>query len=146
MTVYSIRVSVTLRYNTGIIAGLSRPLIEDYWFSGASSSFQASMTGVLVSSILIGAWMGSMIGVTISQCIGRRLSFVMIGCICTTACLALGFIESFVGVVLIRAALGVSVGMTATVCPLYNAECTSMQRRSVVGTTYQVRRLSAHQS
>lgn len=129
-------------YNTGIIAGLSRPLIEGHWFSGSSSDFQASMTGVLVSSILIGAWIGSMISVTISQRIGRKLSFVLIGLICAASCLALGFIESFIGVVLIRAALGVSVGMTATVCPLYNAECTPVERRGMVGTTYQVRNVN----
>lgn len=126
-------------YNTGIIAGLSGPLIKAQWFSESASNFQASMTGVLVSSVLVGGWVGSMIGVPLTQRVGRKMAFVITGLICVAACLALGFVESFIAVVLIRAALGVSVGMTATVCPLYNAECTAVERRGAVGTTYQVR-------
>ena len=126
-------------YNTGIIAGLSGPLIDRLFFPDSTNSFRASMTGILVSSILIGGFIGTMLSLPLTNRFGRKISFIVCGSICVAACVGLAFIDSFVGVVLLRTLLGVSVGMTTTVCPLYSAECSPISKRGAVGTVYQVR-------
>jgi SP family sugar:H+ symporter-like MFS transporter len=126
-------------YNTAIIAGLSGPLIEHVYFPSSSLSFQASMTGVLVSCILVGAFIGTMISLPLTNRWGRKISLIVCGLICCGACIGMGFVENFIGLVLLRTVLGLSVGMTTTVCPLYSAECSPVNKRGAVGTVYQVR-------
>lgn len=125
-------------FNSAIIAGLSEPLIHDVFFASSSSGFQASMMGLLTASILIGAFIGTITSLPFSNRYGRRVSLMVCGVIAVAACVGLAFVPTFAGLVAVRALLGVSVGMTTTICPLYTAECAPVSKRGMAGTAYQV--------
>jgi len=126
-------------YNTAIIAGLSTPLIDHQFFSDRSPSSRASFNGLLTASILIGGLIGTALSVPLSNRVGRKISFIVCGCICVIGAVGMGVLgQAFAALVALRALLGVSVGMTATLCPLYNAEVSPVEKRGMVGTVYQI--------
>ena len=126
-------------YTTAIIAGVSTPLINETFFPQASSGSQATLQGLLTASILIGGLVGTLGSMPLTAKFGRRVALIICGTICAAASVAMGLVNSFVPLVLLRTALGLSVGMAATVCPLYNAETVAPAKRGVVGAVFQVR-------
>ena len=126
-------------YTTAIIAGLSTPLINSTFFPDASSGTRATLQGMLTASILVGGLIGTVLSMPLSNRFGRRISLMVCGCICVAASVCMGLMRNFVGVVVLRTILGLSVGMSATVAPIYNAETVVPEKRGVVGAVFQVK-------
>ena len=147
-------------YSTGIIGGLSTPLVCQ-WFldptqtlhdgdgsgkvqcgSGdqALTSAQSFYQGLLTAEILVGAFMGAFLGPWVANRFGRRAGCLATGLIAlvTSVLLALPFVSSYWAVVFIRTLQGVCVGFSSTVCPMYVSEMASEDKRGKLGTVFQI--------
>ena len=143
-------------YSTGIIGGVSTPLICQ-WFatpeqlvdgvnkcgtsdSGtyALNSSQSFYQGLLTACILIGAFMGAFIGPWVANTWGRRMGCLVCGLVAVVTSAGLGLVGSFWPVVAIRSLQGIAVGMSSTVCPLYVSEMASEDKKGKLGTVFQV--------
>lgn len=133
--------ALTDSYTTAIIAGISTPMINSTFFPGSSTGERATLQGLLTASILVGGLIGTVMSMPLSNRFGRKISLIVCGSICVVASVGMGLVMNFVAVVVLRTILGLSVGMSATVAPLYNAETVTPEKRGVVGAVFQV---SAH--
>ncbi len=109
------------------------------FFPNASSGAQSALVGLLTASILLGGWIGSGVSVPLTARFGRRKALIACGAICAVASIVMGLVNNFVALVVLRTMLGLSVGMSTTLGPLYNAETVPPVRRGVVGAVFQVR-------
>ena len=125
-------------YTTAIIAGLSVPLVDTAFFAHSPASTRATMQGLLTASILIGGLLGTLGSMPLTARFGRKIALITCGAICVAASIGMGVVNNFTALVVLRGVLGLSVGMSATLCPLYNAETAPPEKRGVVGAVYQV--------
>lgn len=96
------------------------------------------MQGLLTASITIGGVVGSFIGPYIANIYGRRLALVLCGLITIVFGSILGSIDNYVGIVFIRSMLGIGVGFSCTVGPLYMAEISPVQLRGSLGVLFEI--------
>lgn len=113
-------------------------MVNSTFFPGASSGERATLQGLLTASILVGGLIGTLISMPLSNRFGRKIALIVCGCICVAASVGMGLVLNFAALVVLRTILGLSVGMSATVAPLYNAETVTPEQRGVVGAVFQV--------
>mmetsp|Transcript_3153 Transcript_3153/g.4238 ORF Transcript_3153/g.4238 Transcript_3153/m.4238 type:complete len:494 (+) Transcript_3153:45-1526(+) len=133
-------------YNSGIISGLSKPLIECDFFPeyspngdliSDSSKKQSLFRGVLTATVLCGGMVGSLLGVPIADKYGRKKALNMFSLLgCTTAFLYL--VEDFWVHVSLRFVAGLCIGVYYMLCPLYITETVHVASRGRVGTALQI--------
>ena len=146
-------------YSTGIIGGISTPLICQ-WFPtpeqliknadgtttnvcGSSDAYpltssQSFYQGLLTACILIGAFLGAFIGPWVANTYGRRMGCLVAGLVAVVTSVGLGLVGSFWPVIAIRSLQGIAVGMSSTVCPLYVSEMASEDKKGRLGTVFQI--------
>ena len=144
-------------YSTGIIGGVSTPLICQ-WYPAPNqlqtvdgvttnlcgttnyelNSSQSFYQGLLTACILIGAFMGAFIGPWVANTWGRRMGCLVAGAVAVVTSLGLGLVGSFWPVIAIRSLQGIAVGMSSTVCPLYVSEMASEDKKGKLGTVFQI--------
>lgn len=125
-------------YNTTIIGGLAKVVVKKL-VSTETKSF-ASLEGLLVSCLLLGGLGGALIAPPIADRIGRPGAITVCG-VCATffpVLLAVIATTNFALVVLVRTCVGVAVGMSAVLGPLYISERAPLDIRGKLGTCYQV--------
>ena len=124
-------------YNTTIIGGLAKVVIKKLSTETKSS---ASLEGLLVSCLLLGGLGGALIAPPIADRIGRPGAITVCG-VCATffpVLLAVIATTNFALVVLVRTCVGIAVGMSAVLGPLYISERAPLDIRGKLGTCYQV--------
>jgi MFS family permease len=109
-------------YTTAIIAGLSTALVNEHFFPYSSASAQSAYVGLLTASILIGGLLGSFLSLPLTMRHGRKVALAICGSVCICASIAMALVNDFTSLITLRFILGLSVGSTATLCPLYIAE------------------------
>jgi SP family galactose:H+ symporter-like MFS transporter len=118
-------------YNTSVIAGALPFLANDLAIS-------LLMQGVIVSMILIGALVGSLMGGGVADRFGRRVVIFVTAVILVFGCgLTMGA-EGVKGLLIGRFITGFGVGLSSVVAPLYLAEISFAQRRGAVVSLYQL--------
>ena len=126
-------------YSTSIISGLSNTLvINSYYPTENNPNTISLLQGLLTSCIMIGGIIGSLIGPLLANRYGRRLSLFICGCITVFSCSILGSINSYISTVVLRGLVGIGMGMTGTVAPLYMAEISSVELRGSLGVLFEV--------
>lgn len=121
-------------YNTGVIAG-AQDLISatgKHWY------LDATMQGVVTASILIGALVGSIIGGPISDHFGRKVGIIVLAAISMVFAPVLAISPNLNALIISRAILGLGVGMSGIICPVYVAENSPPERRGVLGVLFQL--------
>ena len=125
-------------YNTTIVGGLARPIIRAFYPDGEDG--QESLEGLLVACILFGGLGGALLAPALADKIGRPGAVTVCG-LCATffpVLLAVFATTSFGWVVVLRTCVGVAIGMSAVLGPLYIAERAPLDIRGKLGTVYQV--------
>ncbi len=109
-------------YQTGIIAGALHFIANEF----SLGRFQQSN---LVSSILMGALLGSLIAGTLADKYGRKATIAFSSIIFLIASLLSAFAGSYESLLLFRFISGIGVGIVSLICPLYIAEISPAERR-----------------
>jgi len=128
--------------NAGMVSGLSKPMILCEFFPveplvNEPNNTQATYNGILVSSILFGAMIGSYLGVPLAHKYGRVRAFQIAG-LMALSIIGLYFAPTFWSFVAMRFVAGFPIGMVCTLCPLYVQEVVRPDIRGAVGTMMQV--------
>ena len=147
-------------YSTGIIGGISTPLICQWYatpdqtptVNGVTTNLcgtadtgtyaltpsQSFYQGLLTACILLGAFVGAFVGPWVANTWGRRMGCLVCGLVAVVTSVGLGIVNSYWPVILIRSLQGIAVGMSSTVCPLYVSEMASEDKKGKLGTVFQI--------
>ncbi|GAM22554.1 hypothetical protein SAMD00019534_057290, partial [Acytostelium subglobosum LB1] len=118
-------------YNTGVIAGV---LNIDPWKSMSDID-----RGILTCSILLGAMIGSLLGGLVTERLGRKRPMLMIGALTVIGAIGSALVPANLWYVsLFRLILGLGVGASGIVCPLYVGEMSDPLRKGTLGTIFQI--------
>jgi MFS transporter, SP family, sugar:H+ symporter len=118
-------------YDTGVISGAILFITKDFDLS-------AFMQGAIVSSLLLGAMVGAALAGPLSDRLGRRKLIVAAGTIFTAGAI-LAAAAPTVGVLLAaRFILGLAVGCSALVVPLYLSEIAPTEIRGAISSLNQL--------
>lgn len=123
-------------YNTGIIAGV----LNIFKATASDSKWHLSetMSGIVTSSILIGALIGSMIGGPIADKFGRKVGVITLATISLVFAPLLAIVPSVDTLIVARSFLGLGVGMAGIICPMYVSEMAPPERRGPLGILFQL--------
>lgn len=146
-------------YNTGIVAGISKPAIMGFFNATfldedgetcvkikdhpgvvavtTASSDMAAFEGLFVSDILLGMLAGAYLGPVIAKTKGRRVGMMCISLVCTVCPLLMAVFNNFILQVILRCILGIAIGAVATICPLYVTEMAPPSKRGTLGVVFQ---------
>jgi len=125
-------------YNTGIIGGLSEPMVKRQFFPDLAENSQSLLTGLLTSCILVGAFAGSFLGVPFANKYGRRTALGVTGALGVVSGCLLGVFPNYAVIIVVRTVLGLSVGFAGTLCPLYVDETAAQHLKARLGTVFQI--------
>jgi sugar porter (SP) family MFS transporter len=113
-------------YDTGVLNGALEPMKHDLGLS--------SMTeGLVVSTLLIGAAIGSLLCGRISDTIGRRKTMIILSLIFFFGTLGAVFAPNLAIMLPARLILGLAVGGASVVVPVYLSELAPTERRGSLG-------------
>jgi len=114
-------------YDNGIIGGALVYLTKDYKITPLASSFT-------VSSILLGAFIGAPLAGFIADKVGRRWVILVMGCIFAVGAIWSSQAQSDLQVIIIRFFLGLSVGGSSALVPLYLSENAPTHMRGMLAS------------
>ncbi|EFA74580.1 hypothetical protein PPL_11548 [Heterostelium album PN500] len=118
-------------YNTGVIAGV---LNLNEW-----KSMNEIDRGTLTCSILLGAMIGSLMGGFVTERLGRKPPLFVVGLLTTAGAIASALVPAELWYVsACRFVLGLGVGASAIICPLYVGEMADPTRKGRLGTIFQI--------
>lgn len=109
-------------YDTGVISGALPFMKEDLGLSEVQEA-------TVVSSLLFGAMLGSLIGGKLADAIGRKRSMLTCAVLFLFGALGTALAPSFAVMVPARIVLGIAVGAAAATVPLYLAEMAPVHGR-----------------
>ena len=120
--------------------------MKDRYFPHDTSSVQASLSGLLTASLLLGAFVGCFLGVDFGNRFGRRVAFRITAAITIVMSVLLAVVPSFEALVILRTLLGLAVGLATALCPWYVTDAIPANIRGSIGTIFQVRNRKCSQS
>lgn len=123
-------------YNTGVVAGVLTIL------SGESKDNSVylpdSMQGIFTASILLGALLGSMVGGPIADKFGRKAGVITLSLVTLVFASLLAIANTLNTVIAARSFLGIGVGMSGVICPMYVSETASPKAKGPLGILFQL--------
>jgi major inositol transporter-like SP family MFS transporter len=122
LTVISTLGGLLFGYDSGVIAGALLYLRDDLQLTAVAE-------GIVVSSLLFGAMLGSLLGGKVADAAGRRNSLIMCAVLLLVGALGSGFAPNVPVMVVARVILGVGVGAASVTVPVYLAEMAPTHRR-----------------
>jgi sugar porter (SP) family MFS transporter len=117
-------------YNTGVIALTLGSISIEY-------ELDTLLQGVLTTSILVGAFVGSATGI-IADKIGRKKSVIILSAVSFGGAIFSMVSPVFWVLCIARAILGYGVGLATSVCPLYVGEMSSNKLRGRLGSLFEL--------
>lgn len=120
-------------YNLGVVNGPLEAIAGDLGFLG-----NKGMEGLVVSSTLLGAALGSLSGGGLSDALGRRVSFLLAAVPMAVGPLLSACAANFEGMVLGRFLAGLAIGLSSTLTPTYISEVAPTNIRGTLGTLNQL--------
>ncbi len=115
----------------GVIAG-ALPFITDQF------QLTSSMQEWIVSSMMFGAALGSIITLWISSKLGRKKSILTAGLLFIIGCFGSAFAPNYEVLLISRIVLGFSIGVASYVAPLYLSEMSEKEHRGRLISMYQL--------
>lgn len=98
----------------------------------------ALMKGWFVSSALLGAIFGALLGGTLSDYFGRKNTMVTSATLFALSMVGCAFAPSFVMLVIFRLIGGMGIGVASIVCPMYISEVAVAKSRGMLVSLYQL--------
>ena len=120
-------------YDTGIIASALLFLRED--FAIADNAF---MQSVVTSATLLGAIFGALLTGPLSDRLGRRRTVIVISILFALFALGCALATSLNMLIVMRFLLGLGVGGSSQIVPMYIAELAPAHRRGAQGVLFQM--------
>lgn len=118
-------------YDTGVVSAALLYITPAF---GLSSNMQQ----VVVSSLLIGAIVGVVVGGPVSDRIGRKPTLLAVAVVFGTAALVCAFAPGVTVLLLARFVLGLAIGTSSLVVPTYIAEMAPPNRRGALVSLHQL--------
>lgn len=118
-------------YDTGIISGAILFIRDDLHLSVLTE-------GIVVSSILVGAMAGSITGGLLSERYGRRRIIIWAAIVFCIGSIGSATAGSMVNLVAFRIILGVGVGFSSTLVPMYLSEIAPYEHRGALSSLNQL--------
>jgi MFS transporter, SP family, sugar:H+ symporter len=118
-------------YDTGVIAGALLYINKDL---GLTPTLQ----GVVVSSLLVGAMVGSIVAGPLADAIGRRRLVLIAAVTFIVGAIGSAFAPSAGVLILFRVVLGLAVGAASVIVPLYLAELAPTEIRGAIASLNQL--------
>jgi len=118
-------------YNMGIIANAQDELIKQFNLGNLE-------LGLLASSLLLGATIGSVAGGILTDLIGRKKATIITALVSIVGAISTALAPTFISLCILRIVLGFGVGLSSVGCPLYVSEMAPRERRGVLGTLFQL--------
>lgn len=118
-------------YHTAVISGA---LI----FLAPALGLSVAEQGIVVSTILLGAILGALIGGSLSDRFGRKKTLILTAFLFTLGSLVISIADDYAYLLSGRGISGVGLGIASVVCPLYLAETSSSKYRGGIVSSYQL--------
>lgn len=119
-------------FDTGVISGAQEFLFKTFEVGGAS------IRGFVVSAVPLGALMGAVVSGFFAKELGRRRSIIMTAILFSIGTLAAAFAPSLLSVVLGRLLMGLAIGVSAMVVPMYLSEVSPARVRGTIIFLFQL--------
>nr|WP_068890344.1 sugar porter family MFS transporter [Pedobacter panaciterrae] len=118
-------------FDTGVISGALPFLRDDFKLNDGEIEW-------LTTSVLIGAVMGAITSGKLSDYLGRKKMIIINAIIFAIGAVGCGYAHSFTLLVVMRAVVGVAIGITSYVVPMYIAEIAPASKRGMLVTLNQL--------
>jgi MFS transporter, SP family, galactose:H+ symporter len=118
-------------FDTGVISG-ALPFLRDHWHLGDSS------VEWLTTAVLIGAVIGAVGSGKISDLLGRKRMIIINAIIFAFGALGCGYAGNVSWLIFMRILVGVAIGITSYVVPMYIAEISPASNRGKLVTLNQL--------
>lgn len=118
-------------YDTGVISGALLYLKASFHLTPFSQE-------IAVSSVLVGAILGSLCASWLSNAVGRRPTLLITASVFTIGALLTAFSPNLPVFVFWRLVIGISIGLAASVVPTYISEIAPARWRGTMVTLYQL--------
>jgi len=118
-------------YDTGIISGALLLITKDFHLASTTQEFVAS-------AILAGAVIGALGTGFMSERLGRRRSVIIVTAVFVVGALACAFSPDVTSLIIARVFLGLAVGGSTQVVPMYISELAPPERRGNLVTMFNV--------
>ena len=118
-------------FDTGVISG-ALPFIKDHWkISDASLE-------LLTTSVLLGAVLGALVSGKLSDVLGRKKMIIINAIIFTLGAIGCAFAWNITILIIMRIIIGIAIGITSYVVPMYIAEISPARERGALVTLNQL--------
>lgn len=119
-------------FDTGVISGAQEFLFKTFDVGGAS------IRGFVVSSVPLGALLGAIVSGICAKELGRRKSIMLTAILFLIGTLAAAFAPSLMSVILGRLLMGLAIGISAMVVPMYLSEVSPARVRGTIIFLFQL--------
>ena len=118
-------------FDTGVISG-ALPFLKEYWhLSDASVEW-------ITTTVLIGAVLGAITSGKLSDFLGRKKMIIVNAIIFTIGALGCALATNIEMLIIMRVIIGIAIGITSYVVPMYIAEVSPTRRRGALVTLNQL--------
>lgn len=118
-------------FDTGVISGALPFLNEDFGLSDGQMEW-------LTTSVLFGAVIGAICSGRLSDYLGRKKMIIINAVIFTVAAWGCGYAPNYEVLLIMRAVIGIAIGITSYVVPMYIAEVAPASKRGSLVTLNQL--------
>ncbi|MFJ3379487.1 sugar porter family MFS transporter [Curtobacterium sp. NPDC090217] len=123
--------SILVGYDTGIIAGAMLFITPDF-------DLNAVETGLIITSILIGAVVGSVLSGWVAQSLGRKRTLVISAAVLAIAAIGMAFAPDYAMLLVARFVAGLGVGAVEATVPTFLSELAPTKSRGRLATNNQL--------
>jgi len=118
-------------FDTGVISG-ALPFLKDYW------TLNDKTVEWVTTTVLIGAVLGAVFSGKLSDLLGRKKMIIVNAVIFSIGALGCAFATSINMLIAMRIVIGIAIGITSYVAPMYIAEVSPTRRRGALVTLNQL--------
>jgi len=118
-------------FDTGVISG-ALPFLKEYW------KLNDKTVEWVTTTVLLGAVLGAITSGKLSDLLGRKKMIIINAFIFSVGALGCAFATSIEMLIVMRIIIGIAIGITSYVAPMYIAEVSPTRRRGALVTLNQL--------
>ncbi len=118
-------------FDTGVISG-ALPFLKDYW------KLDDPSIEWITTTVLVGAVIGAIASGKLSDFLGRKKMIIINAIIFAVGALGCAFAWNIEVLIVMRILIGIAIGITSYVVPMYIAEISPSRRRGLLVTLNQL--------
>src|SRR4030095_1308495 len=117
-------------FDTGVISG-SLPFLKEYW------KLNDKTVEWVTTTVLLGAVLGAITSGKLSDFLGRKKMIIINAIIFSAGAIGCAFASGIEMLIIMRIIIGIAIGITSYVAPMYIAEVSPTRRRGALVTLNQ---------